>query len=148
MQRAHAAMREHLGADTRVARCSTCSHGRTASRCSQCERCLVGREGHSSLTAAHEAIRRSPVSSTSSSRSFSPISISSLKRELDLQLALPIWEDRESAETHAHYEVCRRCDAERDTRRPSSSPDSRDTESGSPNGVEAAENVDRWSAVP
>ena len=32
------------------------------------------------------------------------------------------WEAQENPETHAHYEVCRRCDAERDTRRPSSRP--------------------------
>ena len=38
------------------------------------------------------------------------------------------WDDRENAETHEHYEVCRRCDADRDPRRPSWILDSGDTE--------------------
>jgi hypothetical protein len=43
------------------------------------------------------------------------------------RLRLHDWEVRENPETHDHYEVCRRCDADRDTRRPSWSPDSGDT---------------------
>jgi hypothetical protein len=42
-------------------------------------------------------------------------------------LGLHDWELWENQETHAHYQVCRRCDAERDSRRPSWSPDSGDT---------------------
>ena len=37
---------------------------------------------------------------------------------------------RENPETHEHYAVCLRCDADRDTRRPSWSPDSEDTGRG------------------
>ena len=44
------------------------------------------------------------------------------------RLGLHDWEVRENPETHAHYEVCLRCDTDRDTRRPSWSPDSGDTE--------------------
>ena len=43
------------------------------------------------------------------------------------RLGLHDWEVRENPESHAHFEVCRRCDAERDTRRPSWRPDSGDT---------------------
>ena len=43
------------------------------------------------------------------------------------RLGLHDWEVRENPETHDHYEVCLRCDADRDTRRPSWSPDSGDT---------------------
>jgi hypothetical protein len=35
------------------------------------------------------------------------------------RLRLHDWEDRENPETHAHYQVCRRCNAYRDTQRPS-----------------------------
>ena len=43
------------------------------------------------------------------------------------RLRLHDWEVRENPETHGHYEVCRRCNAYRDTRRPSWSADSGDS---------------------
>ena len=41
-----------------------------------------------------------------------------MARAWKCRLALHDWEDLENPETHVHYQVCRRCDAERDTRGP------------------------------